>query len=162
MAAGSDVVGRVRYPRWANRKGKLRLGDFDHGDRRAVATGVKATPSERALADLSTGGGQELRILTPNPDRCAYVAVWIAGLFGGNAEEGDRRNEAFLSAFARVNASVTRLEIRAGDEDSLEVGSKALAEVLEKRGIKHELQISGSGLTRISWRHYLARIGPMR
>ena len=122
---------------------------------------MKATPSERALAGLSTGGGQELRILTTNPDRCAYVAVWIAGLFGGNPEEGDRRNEDFRSAATRTNASVTRLEIRVGEEDSLAAGSKTLAGVLEKREIEDEHQISGGGHTRISWRHYLARIEHM-
>jgi enterochelin esterase family protein len=121
---------------------------------------VKADPSDRALAGLSMGGGQTLRVLTTNPDRFAYVGVWSAGLFGGNAEEWERRNEAFLSAADKVNGAVQRLEICVGDRDSLAAGSKALAGVLEKRGIKHEVHISGGGHTWINWRHYLNEMAP--
>ncbi len=117
---------------------------------------VKAAPLDRALAGLSMGGGQTLRVLTTNPDRFAYVGIWSAGLFGGNAEEWEKRNETFLAAVDKVNASVKRLEICVGDKDSLAAGSKALAGVLEKRGIKHEVHISGGGHTWINWRHYLS------
>ena len=64
---------------------------------------VKAGPENRALAGLSMGGGQTLRVLTTNPDRFAYVAIWSAGLFGGNAEDWEKRNEAFLAAADKVN-----------------------------------------------------------
>ena len=116
---------------------------------------VKAEPEGRALAGLSMGGGQTLRVLTTNPDRFAYVGVWSAGLFGGNAEEWEKRNEAFLSAADKVNGSVKRLEICVGDKDFALNGSKALAGVLEKRKVKHEVHISGGGHTWINWRHYL-------
>jgi enterochelin esterase-like enzyme len=121
---------------------------------------VKTTASDRALAGLSMGGGQTLRVLTTNPDRFAYVGVWSAGLFGGNAEEWEKRNETFLAATDKVNGAVKRLEIRVGDKDSLAAGSKALAGVLEKRGIKHEVHISGGGHTWINWRHYLGEFAP--
>jgi enterochelin esterase family protein len=106
------------------------------------------------------GGGQTLRVLTTNPDRFAYVGVWSAGLFGGNAEEWEKRNEAFLAAADKVNGAVKRLEICVGDKDSLAAGSKALAGVLEKRGIKHEVHVSGGGHTWINWRHYLGEFAP--
>jgi enterochelin esterase family protein len=32
--------------------------------------------------------------------------------------------------------------------------------VLEKRGIKHEVHISGGGHTWINWRHYLSEFAP--
>jgi enterochelin esterase-like enzyme len=121
---------------------------------------VKTAVSDRALAGLSMGGGQTLRVLTTNPDKFAYVGVWSAGLFGGNAEEWEKRNESFLAAADKVNGTVKRLEICVGDKDSLVAGSKALASVLEKRGIKHEVHISGGGHTWINWRHYLGELGP--
>ncbi len=121
---------------------------------------VKSGPENRALAGLSMGGGQTLRVLTTNPDRFAYVGIWSAGLFGGNAEEWEKRNESFLAAADKVNATVKRLEIRVGDKDSLLAGSKALAGVLERRGIKHEVQIGGGGHTWINWRHYLGDLAP--
>ena len=121
---------------------------------------VKTTTSDRALAGLSMGGGQTLRVLTTNPDRFAFVGIWSAGLFGGNADEWEQRNEAFLSAADQVNATVKRLEICVGDKDALAAGSKALAGVLEKRGITHEVKISGGGHTWINWRHYLSEFAP--
>ena len=70
---------------------------------------------------------------------------------------------AGLGSFAaadKVNSTVKRLEICVGDKDSLVAGSKALASVLEKRGIKHEVHISGGGHTWINWRHYLNELAP--
>jgi enterochelin esterase family protein len=121
---------------------------------------VRSAPPDRALAGLSMGGGQALRVLTTSPGRFAYVAVWSAGLFGGSADEWEKRNEAFLSAADQVNGTVKRLEICVGDRDSLAAGSKALAGVLEKRGIKHEVHVSGGGHTWINWRHYLSEFAP--
>jgi enterochelin esterase family protein len=87
---------------------------------------VKASPSDRALAGLSMGGGQTLRVLTTSPEQFAYFGVWSAGLSGGNAEEWEKRNEAFLSAPDKVNRTSKRLEICVGDRDSLAVtGSRA-------------------------------------
>jgi enterochelin esterase family protein len=121
---------------------------------------VKAAPSERALAGLSMGGGQTLRVLTTSPDRFAYFGVWSAALFGGSADEWETRNEPFLRAADKVNRTVKHLEICVGDKDSLAAGSKALAEVLEKRGIRHEFHISGGAHTWINWRHYLCGFAP--
>ena len=39
-------------------------------------------------------------------------------------------------------------------------GSKQLAELLKKHGIKHELHVSGGGHTWINWRHYLNDFAP--
>ena len=39
-------------------------------------------------------------------------------------------------------------------------GSKNLAEILKKRGIKHDLRISGGGHTWVNWRSYLADFAP--
>ncbi len=116
---------------------------------------VKAGSDNRALAGLSMGGGQTLRVLTSHPDQFAYVAIWSAGIFGGNAQEWEKGNESFLAAADKANGSVKRLEITVGDQDFALAGSKALAEVLKKRGIKHDLRITGGGHTWINWRHYL-------
>jgi enterochelin esterase-like enzyme len=121
---------------------------------------VKAGPENRALAGLSMGGGQTLRVLTTNPGQFAYLAIWSAGLFGGNAQEWETRNETFLAAADKVNGSVKRLEIVVGDQDFALTGSKALAGVLEKRGIEHDLRITGGGHTWINWRHYLNELAP--
>ncbi len=50
--------------------------------------------------------------------------------------------------------------ISVGDKDFTLNGSKALAEVLMKHGIKNQLHISG-GHTWINWRHYLNDLVPL-
>ncbi|HEV3165021.1 MAG TPA: alpha/beta hydrolase-fold protein [Isosphaeraceae bacterium] len=121
---------------------------------------VRPGPDNRALAGLSMGGGQTLRVLTSHPDQFAYVGIWSAGLLGGNADEWEKRNDSFLTSTSKVNGSVKRLEIVVGDQDFTLAGSKALAEVLDRHGIKQETHISGGGHTWINWRHYLNELAP--
>jgi enterochelin esterase family protein len=121
---------------------------------------VQAAPAARAIAGLSMGGGQTLRVLTAHPDKFAYVGIWSAGLFGGNADEWEAQNEAFLAGADLVNKTVERLEIVVGDADFALGGSRALAGVFEKRGIRHELVITDGGHTWINWRQYLHDLLP--
>jgi enterochelin esterase family protein len=121
---------------------------------------VRPGRDNRAIAGLSMGGGRTLRVVTTHPDQFGYVAVWSAGLFGANAEEWEKRNEAFLKDADKVNGWVRRFEISVGDQDFALAGSKALAGALEKRGVKHAVHISGGGHTWINWRHYLNDLAP--
>lgn len=116
---------------------------------------VKTGRKNRGLAGLSMGGGQTLRVLTSHPDQFAYVAIWSGGPFEGYADEWEKGNENFLTGLDTVNNSVKHLEIVVGDEDHALRGCKFLAEVLKKRGIKHELRITGGGHTWINWRQNL-------
>ena len=121
---------------------------------------VLAGSDYRALAGLSMGGGQTLRVVTSHPDKFAYVGVWSAGLGGRNAEDFEKRNATFLESADKVNGTVKLFSISVGDKDSVAAGSKGLAEVLEKHGIKNELHVSGGGHTWINWRHYLNEFAP--
>jgi enterochelin esterase family protein len=121
---------------------------------------VQPGRENRAIAGLSMGGGQTLRVLTTNPDQFAYVGIWSAGLFGGNPEEWEKRNEEFLSKADSVNSGVKLLSISVGDKDFLLNASNSLVDVLKKRGIKHEAHTSGGGHTWINWRHYLSEFAP--
>jgi len=121
---------------------------------------VQAGQANRAIAGLSMGGGQTLRVVTTHPDEFAYVGVWSAGLFGGSAANWEQRNTEFLAKADAVNHGVKLFSISVGDKDSLLAGSKSLAEALDKHGIKHEVHISGGGHTWINWRHYLSEFAP--
>ena len=89
---------------------------------------VLTGPENRAIAGLSMGGGQTLRVATTKPGEFAYVGVWSAGLFGGNAEEFEKRNESFFKTADQVNKAVKLFSISVGDKDFALNGSKALAE----------------------------------
>jgi enterochelin esterase family protein len=116
---------------------------------------VQANAKGRAIAGLSMGGGQTLHVLTTHPDQFAYVGIWSAGIFGGNADEWEKRNESFLADAERVNNSIERLEIVVGEEDFALDGSKDLSVLFKKRGIEHELRLTAGGHTWINWRQYL-------
>jgi enterochelin esterase-like enzyme len=121
---------------------------------------VKPGAENRALAGLSMGGGQTTRVLTANPNQFGHVAIWSAGLFGGDPAAFEKQNEAFLKNAAAVNKSVKLLEITVGDKDFALAGSKALSEVLTRNGIKNELRVTGGGHTWINWRQYLNEFAP--
>jgi enterochelin esterase family protein len=114
----------------------------------------------RAIAGLSMGGGQTLRVLLAHPGEFGYVALFSAATFRGNAEEFEKQNESFFKDAEKLNKTLKLLSISCGDKDFLIEGSRALAELLEKHGIKHELHVSGGGHTWINWRHYLNELAP--
>jgi enterochelin esterase family protein len=114
----------------------------------------------RAIAGLSMGGGQTLRVVMTHPDAFAYAGVWSAGLGRGNPADFEKRNESFFKAADQVNKTLKLFSISVGDKDFTFNGSKSLAELLEKHKIKHVLNISGGGHTWINWRHYLSEFAP--
>jgi enterochelin esterase family protein len=122
-----------------------------------VATGRE----NRAIAGLSMGGGQTLRVVTSNPDQFAYVGVWSAGINPQTSADFEKRSAAFLDSSEKINKWVKLFSISVGDKDFTLAGSKNLAEVLKKRGIRNELHISGGGHTWINWRHYLNLYAPL-
>jgi enterochelin esterase-like enzyme len=110
----------------------------------------------RAVAGLSMGGGQTLRILTSHTDEFAYVGIWSAGINLQTTAEFEKRVEPFLQSADRINKTVRVIQISVGDKDTLAyAGAKNLSELLSKKNIKHDLRVSGGGHTWINWRHYL-------
>jgi len=121
---------------------------------------VHSGRDHRAVAGLSMGGSQSLRVATTHPDEFAYVSVWSAGLFREEPADFEKRHESFFKQADQLNKTVKLFSICVGDKDFAVNGSKALAELFEKHGIKHELHISGGGHSWINWRHYLSELAP--
>ncbi len=112
--------------------------------------------ANRALAGLSMGGGQTMRVVATHPDQFAYVGVWSMGVNPQATADFEKRNAAFLENSAKVNQQIKLFAITCGEKDTLAfAGSKNLAEILKKRGIKHDLQITPGAHTWINWRQYL-------
>ena len=118
---------------------------------RALAGGAN-----RALAGLSMGGGQTLRVGLTNPDLFAYLGVWSAGVNPRTNPDFEKRSAAFLENPEKTNKSVKLFWIGVGANDTLaNAGSKHLVELLKQRGIRHEYHESPGGHTWINWRRYL-------
>lgn len=109
----------------------------------------------RAIAGLSMGGGQTTRVILSHPDEFAYIGVWSAGVNPQTNADFEKRNAAFLGSADKLNKQIKVLSISVGDKDFALPGSKNLAEMLTKHGVKNNLQISGGGHTWINWRQYL-------
>jgi enterochelin esterase-like enzyme len=115
----------------------------------------------RAIAGLSMGGGQTTRVVTTHPDQFAYVGVWSAGVNPQTTADFEKRAAALLDRPDQANKQIKLFSISCGEKDTLAInGSKNLAEILKKRGVKHDLYINGGGHTWINWRHYLSEFAP--
>jgi enterochelin esterase family protein len=121
---------------------------------------VTSGAAARAIAGLSMGGGQTLRVIASHPDRFGYAAIWSAGLNPQATADFETRSAAFLQNAEKVNKGFKLLAISVGDKDFALEGSKNLSAVLTKHGIKHQMHISGGGHTWINWRQYLNDLAP--
>ncbi len=122
---------------------------------------VRANAANRAIAGLSMGGGQTLRVITSNPNKFAYASIWSAGVSPQNTADFEKRNALFLENSGKINKETKLISICVGDKDFALAGSKNLVEILKKHGIHHELHISGGGHTWINWRQYLNDYAPL-
>ncbi len=117
---------------------------------------VIANRDNRAIAGLSMGGGQTLRVLPSNLDKFAYAGVWSMGIGGSFWPNFEQDNASFLDNAAMTNKELKLFWIAVGEKDAL-VGESAnnLDKLLTAKGIKHEFHLSEGGHTWINWRHYL-------
>ncbi|HYL14375.1 MAG TPA: alpha/beta hydrolase-fold protein [Terriglobales bacterium] len=111
----------------------------------------------RALAGLSMGGAQAMRIGLNHLDEFAYI-----GAFSPAIEISDlsKDYDGILSNPSRVNQQLRLLWIGIGSEDFLYAPVKNSHELLEKAGVKHIwIESSGAHVWTV-WRKYLADFAP--
>ncbi len=111
----------------------------------------------RAIAGLSMGGGQSLRIGLGHLD--LFTAV---GSFSG-AVPGDfeTRFAALLKDAKGSNDKLTALWIGCGRQDSLFGRSKSLSDLLTKYEVRHTFHASEGVHNYTVWRKYLAEYAPL-
>jgi len=114
----------------------------------------------RAVAGLSMGGAETLRVAPSNLDKFAYIGVFSMGLQVG-PEAGvntdfEERNADFFANPDRTNELLKLFWIAAGEDDrTITDGARRLSETLKRRGIRHVFHESAGGHTWINWRQYL-------
>jgi enterochelin esterase-like enzyme len=117
---------------------------------------VLANRDNRAIAGLSMGGGQTLRVAPANLDKFAYIGVWSSGVNRQATADFEKRNAQFFETPAKTNTMVKLLWLGVGEKDPLaNASAKNLAEVLKSHDIKSEFHETEGGHTWINWRHYL-------
>ena len=111
----------------------------------------------RALAGLSMGGAQALRIGFNHLDLFAYLAAFSPAI---EIADPHRDYDGLLAGPARVNRQLKLLWIGIGREDFLYAPVKESHETLDHAGIKHVwVESSGAHIWTV-WRKYLADLAP--
>ena len=111
----------------------------------------------RALAGLSMGGAQALRIGFHHLDKFAFLGAFSPAIaITDTAKDYD----GVLADSVKINQQLRLLWIGIGSDDFLLAPVKASHDVLEKAGIKHSwVETSGAHVWTV-WRKYLADFAP--
>jgi enterochelin esterase family protein len=110
---------------------------------------VDAHRGSRAIAGLSMGGGQSLRIGLGNPELFGYV-----GAFSAAAPERDL-DGLFPDVARHPGSRPAVLWIGVGKDDFLFKRNEAFHQWLQKKGIPHTWVVSDGGHEWPNWRAYL-------
>ncbi len=116
--------------------------------------------THRAMAGLSMGGAETLRVTPSNLDKFAYIGVFSMGLQTGRdqgvASDFEQRNAQFFANPAQTNQQLKLFWIGAGNNDTVVTdGPRKLSELLARHDIRHVFHETDGGHTWINWRHYL-------
>jgi enterochelin esterase family protein len=118
---------------------------------------TRTTRHDRAIAGLSMGAGQAMRIGLGHLDKFATV-----GSFSGGSGNFDRSASygGVMADAAAFNSKVDLLWIGCGTEDRLNNGAKALHESLQAAGVEHVwFELPGSHEWQV-WRKHLHDFAP--
>ncbi len=127
---------------------------------------VAPTAANRAIAGLSMGGAETIRVGLQHFDKFAWIGVFSMGpqpgMNGPFTEEFEQHNAKFLSNPQQTNKMVKLIWIGVGKDDrTVGQGPKNLAEGLKRHGINSEFHETEGGHTWINWRHYLNDFAPL-
>jgi enterochelin esterase family protein len=111
----------------------------------------------RAIAGLSMGGGQSLRIGLGHLDLFSAVASFSGAIPG----DFETRFAALLKDSKGTNEKLKTLWIGCGQQDSLFPRSKNLSDLLTKYEVKHVFHPTDGVHNYTVWRKYLAAYAPL-
>lgn len=119
---------------------------------------VAPGPENRAVAGLSMGGGQALRIGLDHLDSFAWVGAFGAAI---RRESVAQTYAAFFAEPKVANERLRLLWIGAGRDDGLFPANRVLHDTLAARGITHVFHESAGGHTWVNWRGYFTQFIPL-
>lgn len=111
----------------------------------------------RAIAGLSMGGGQSLRIGLGHVDMFSAVASFS----GAVPADFETRFAALLKDHKATNHKLKTLWIGCGQQDSIFPRSKNLSELLTKNEVKHVFRATEGVHNYTVWRKYLSEYAPL-
>ena len=118
---------------------------------------ISGKPEERAIAGLSMGGGQAMRIGLHHLELFHYVGMFSAAARSPNLEE---EFKDLLADPAATNKTLRILYIACGKADGLFPASEQFHQVLDQHQIRNNFVASEEGHVWRNWRNYLADLLP--
>ena len=106
---------------------------------------VLTGPEHRALAGLSMGGGQSLRIGLKHIDKFAYIGGFSSAIFG----------KANIPDSAQEAKKIRLLWVSCGKDDKLLKANQTFHEALQSKKIPHTWHLESGGHTFTVWRNDL-------
>ena len=112
--------------------------------------------TSRAVAGLSMGGGQTLRIGMDFPDMFDYYGLFSAGLRRLDDRDGERAFQEFDEALLRQKKAGYKLYwIEIGTDDFLYERNIRLMQSMDSIGFPYIYTETAGGHSWSNWRHYL-------
>jgi enterochelin esterase family protein len=127
---------------------------------------IRADRDHRAIAGLSMGGAETLRVAPSHLDLFSHIGVFSMGLqvgeHAGVHPDFEERNAAFFADPDRTNGMVKLFYIAAGEDDrTVTDGPRRLSATLTRYGIDHTFVETVGGHTWINWRLYLCEFAQL-
>jgi len=121
---------------------------------------IRADRDHRAMAGLSMGGAETLRVAPSHLDLFSHIGVFSMGLQvgrdGGVNPDFEERNADFFADPAETNKRLKLFYIASGENDTTVTdGPRRLSETLTRHGIEHIYNETTGGHVWINWRLYL-------
>jgi enterochelin esterase-like enzyme len=121
---------------------------------------IQADRDHRAIAGLSMGGAETLRVAPSHLDLFSHIGVFSMGLQvgrdGGVNTDFEERNADFFADPVKTNQRIKLFYIASGDNDTIVTdGPRRLSEMLTRHGIEHTFKETTGAHVWINWRLYL-------
>jgi beta-lactamase class A/enterochelin esterase-like enzyme len=118
---------------------------------------ISGKPDDRAIAGLSMGGGQAMRIGLHHLELFHYVGMFSAAARGNDLEE---QFKDLIADPTATNKKLKVLYIACGKTDSLFPASQQFHEMLDNHQVRNTFAPSEEGHVWRNWRNYLADLAP--
>ncbi len=122
---------------------------------------VQADAAHRAIAGMTSGGGQVLNVILGAPDKFGYAGLFstAATAGGGSVDTWEESHAASLDD-PRLKNNLKLLWASAGRDDPNIHEYRDTVAMLEKHGLKPAFTMSKGEGTWINWRSYLNEFAP--
>jgi enterochelin esterase-like enzyme len=116
---------------------------------------VIADSNHRALAGLSMGGSQTMRIGPTNPDTFAYLGVFSAGLRRDRTEPSPEDKTSSYPDAKKLNSALKLFWVSCGDRDRVLEAAKNIDQFLTEKNINHVWHLDSGGHEWSVWKNDL-------